>query len=105
MNVLRPFRLRFVPGQLISNYHAQISDDHAQIAELHQPLSHELLLLSNLPAVDQGNYMIQELAALRRTIETWFEGADRQFEGINHQLAETNLQLGRINNTLNVKQV
>lgn len=98
-------------GQAQPNLHS-IANDHAQIADVHQRLTRELLHLNNFPAVDQGNHMIQELTALRRTIEDGFAVADHQFAGINHQLADINHQLtdinhrlGRINSTFNVKQV
>lgn len=93
------------PAQQAQPNFQSISNDHAQIAEVHQRLSNELLLFSNLPAVDQGNHMVQELAALRRTIETRFAATDHQFEGLSRQLAETNHQLGQINSTLHIKQV
>ena len=98
-------------GRVQPNLHS-ISNDHAQIADVHQRLTRELLHLNNLPAVDQGNHVIQELTALRRTIENRFAAADQQFAGINHQLADIshqltdiNHRLGRINNMFNVKQV
>lgn len=88
-----------------------MSNDYAQITEVHQRLSNQLPLqqspcgLCGEPAVDQGNHMAQELAALRRAIETRFTVADRQFEELNRQLAETDNQLAQINSTLHVKQV
>lgn len=48
--------------------------------------------------------MLQELVALRRTIETRFAAANPQFGGLNRQFAETNHQLGQIHSTLHVKQ-
>lgn len=76
---------------------AAISADHSSIATAQERLALPMRLVSNLPAVEGGNRVIQslddvtwELAAFRRTTE-------------NH-LADINVQLLRVANTIEVKQ-
>lgn len=45
-----------------------------------------MLLLNNLPAVEEGNHVLRELAALYQTIGNRFEMVDQQLGGVTSTL-------------------
>lgn len=59
-----------------------IAQHHAQLSDVHANLSGEMRLCSNLPAIDQGAAILQQLAEISNNVNTRFTAIENRFTAL-----------------------
>lgn len=63
-----------------------IAQRHTQISEAHAHLSQEMELLNNLPAIDQGAAVLQQLAILSNNVNQRFTTIENRLIGMENRI-------------------